>query len=214
MEHRSCGLGAVALIVTGHRLLGEALGYALRLRAGFNAIYVVSSFDANVAAWVLSQTTVVLVDEVQFRNGQQLGRFAVELGNTPVVVIAREAGERGDAAHSMPVAMQTVSAQATIDDLICSLRRATRRGSLPLAPDDTQRTLSPREQETVALIGAGLSNREIAARLGVSVATVKNHVHHVLTKLHARSRWQAAACANERTLRAPNESKDSLSTPR
>lgn len=214
MEHRSCGLGAVALIVTGHRLLGEALGYALRLRAGFNAIYVVSSFDANVAARVLSQTTVVLVDEAHLRNGQPLGRIALELRGTPVVVIAREAGETRDAAHLMPVAAQTVSAQATIDDLICSLRRATRRCGLPLATDDTQRTLSPREQETVALIGAGLSNREIAERLGVSVATVKNHVHHVLTKLHARSRWQAVACASECTSRAPNESKDSLSTHR
>lgn len=214
MEHRSCGLGAVALIVTGHRLLGEALGYALRLRAGFNAIYVVPRFDANVAARVLPHTTVVLVDEAQLRNAQQLARIALELGGTPVVVIGREAGETREAGRSMPIAMQTLPAQATIDDLICSLRRATRRSNLPLAMDTTQRTLSPREQETVALIGAGLSNREIAERLGVSVATVKNHVHHLLTKLHARSRWHAAACASERTSRAPNESKDSLSTHR
>ena len=214
MEHRSCGLGAVALIVTGHRLLGEALGYALRLRAGFDAIYVVSSFDANVAARLLPQTTVVLVDEAQLRNGQELARIALELDGTPVVVIAREAGETREAGRSIPAAMQTVPAQATIDDLICSLRRATRRGGLPLATDDTQRTLSPREQETVALIAAGLSNREIAKRLGVSVATVKNHVHHLLTKLHARSRWHAAACASERTSPTLNESKDSLSTHR
>jgi len=114
----------------------------------------------------------------------------------------------------MLLAMQRVDSQSTIDDLICSLRRATRGSSLTAPADHAQQTLSPREQETVSLIGAGLSNREIAKRLGVSVATVKNHVHHLLTKLHARSRWQAAACACERNSPTLNEPKDSLSTRR
>jgi two-component system, NarL family, nitrate/nitrite response regulator NarL len=53
--------------------------------------------------------------------------------------------------------------------------------------------LTPRERTVVGLIDDGLSNKEIARRLGIELSTVKNHVHHVLEKLHASRRAQAAA---------------------
>jgi DNA-binding CsgD family transcriptional regulator len=43
--------------------------------------------------------------------------------------------------------------------------------------------LTRREREIVALLEQDLSNKEIAVRLGIEVATVKNHVHNVLGKL-------------------------------
>lgn len=54
-------------------------------------------------------------------------------------------------------------------------------------------TLTPREQETLELIGQGLTNRQIAERLVIEVGTVKNHVHNILQKLDASSRHEAAA---------------------
>lgn len=53
--------------------------------------------------------------------------------------------------------------------------------------------LTPREQEILELIGEGLTNQEIAERLVVEVGTVKNHVHSILQKLDASSRYEAAA---------------------
>lgn len=53
--------------------------------------------------------------------------------------------------------------------------------------------LTVREREVLRLVDAGLSNKEIAARLNIEVSTVKNHVHNVLDKLHVTSRMQAAA---------------------
>jgi len=53
--------------------------------------------------------------------------------------------------------------------------------------------LTPREHEIADLIDLGLSNKEIAARLRIEVPTVKNHVHHILEKLNASRRGQAAA---------------------
>lgn len=53
--------------------------------------------------------------------------------------------------------------------------------------------LTPREIEIVRLIDEGLSNREIGRRLVIEVATVKNHVHHVLAKLQVHRRGEAAA---------------------
>ena len=59
--------------------------------------------------------------------------------------------------------------------------------------DETDARLTAREQGIAALLAEGLSNKEIARRLGIELCTVKNHVHHVLEKLHATSRAQAAA---------------------
>jgi DNA-binding NarL/FixJ family response regulator len=48
--------------------------------------------------------------------------------------------------------------------------------------------LTRREREVVLLVGAGMSNKEIAQQLGLSVGTVKLYVHHILVKTGARKR--------------------------
>ena len=55
--------------------------------------------------------------------------------------------------------------------------------------------LSKREREVLALLGEGLTNSEIAARLFISTKTAGNHVSNLLAKLHLRSRTEAAAYA-------------------
>lgn len=57
--------------------------------------------------------------------------------------------------------------------------------------------LTEREQEVVALLASGLTNREIAARLHLAEGTVKNYVSSILQKLGVRDRTQAAVRARE-----------------
>lgn len=57
--------------------------------------------------------------------------------------------------------------------------------------------ISPREMEVLGEIAAGRSNQEIAARLGVSLNTVKTHVARLLGKLGAKRRTDALARARE-----------------
>jgi DNA-binding NarL/FixJ family response regulator len=63
--------------------------------------------------------------------------------------------------------------------------------------------LTEREREVMALVGAGLSNEEIAERLVVSPATARTHVSRAMVKLGARDRAQLVVFAYESGLVAP-----------
>jgi two-component system, NarL family, nitrate/nitrite response regulator NarL len=84
-------------------------------------------------------------------------------------------------------------------ELVCSPRIASllfsRLGHLstPGTITTVGGQLTPREREIAALVACGLSNKEVARRLGVSGATIKNHVHNILQKLNLQRRGEIAA---------------------
>ncbi|GIG86675.1 response regulator transcription factor [Plantactinospora endophytica] len=65
------------------------------------------------------------------------------------------------------------------------------------------RALTEREREVMALVAAGLSNDEIAARLVLSPATAKTHVSRIMTKTQVRDRAQLVILAYESGLTVP-----------
>ena len=62
--------------------------------------------------------------------------------------------------------------------------------AVPAAPELP--TLSPRQRQVAAALAAGRANKEIARDLGISLATVKDHVHAVLSRLGLQRRAQVA----------------------
>jgi DNA-binding CsgD family transcriptional regulator len=64
-------------------------------------------------------------------------------------------------------------------------------------PKDS-RALTPRETEVFAWVAAGLQNKEIAQELGISLATVRNHVHNILEKVEVHSKLEAVSLAFRR----------------
>jgi DNA-binding NarL/FixJ family response regulator len=78
-----------------------------------------------------------------------------------------------------------VSVDEPFEGLVLAVREASRRGVLG------GRRLTRRQAQVLALVAAGLPNREIADRLGVRTHTVKNHVQTILGKLGVSSRTAA-----------------------
>ena len=73
---------------------------------------------------------------------------------------------------------------------------AIEAGLVPAPPEAPP--LTPREREVLRHIAAGLQNKEVAARLRLSTATVRNHVHHILDKLQVHSKLEAVSLAFQR----------------
>lgn len=102
------------------------------------------------------------------------------------------------AAAASQVAEQAWTYAELLDQALAIL--AAERGEVPLAPAlppaiTSAAPLSPREQEVLALVAQGLTNKAIAAALFVSPNTVKTHVSSLMNKLNATSRVQLAAIA-------------------
>jgi DNA-binding NarL/FixJ family response regulator len=78
-----------------------------------------------------------------------------------------------------------------------------REGSPPVRPGTQVDMLTPREKDVLDLIGAGLSNAEIAAELFLGEGTVKTHIGHIFTKLDLRDRAAAVIFAFDHGLVRP-----------
>jgi DNA-binding NarL/FixJ family response regulator len=64
------------------------------------------------------------------------------------------------------------------------------------AKNDAATNLTPREEEILTLLAKGFVSKEIAAQLGVSYETVRDHLKHIYEKLHVHSRGEAVARFN------------------
>ncbi|MDT0309779.1 response regulator transcription factor [Streptomyces sp. DSM 44917] len=96
-------------------------------------------------------------------------------------------------------AVRTVaSGQSMLDPATTARLMSSLRGEdAPAEPEAAALAgLSPREREILALIGEGLTNRQIGKRLFLSEKTVKNHISRLLAKLGVERRVQAAVLAS------------------
>jgi len=170
-DERTCDL----MIARGHRLAGR-----VAIAAGHVDV-ARRSLDAALVTFVRLEMVVEAIRTRLLLAG------ALEIAEPEVAAAeARAALARAERLGATPMA----------DEAAALLRRlgvAVSRG----APGDGT-ALSRRETQVLELLGQGLSNPEIAARLHLSRKTVEHHVAHVLSKLGARNRAEAAAEAVRR----------------
>jgi DNA-binding NarL/FixJ family response regulator len=158
---------------------------------------------------------VVLMDvRMPDTDGLEATRQVIEAGTAQVIVLttfdmdeyvygAMRAGAAGfllksvDARRLVESVRLVAAGDGVIEPSVTRrLMAAFASSPAPVTPaglDD----LTQREHEVLVCLGEGLSNQQIAHRLGVGEATVKTHVSRVLTKLDLRSRVQAAVLAKD-----------------
>ena len=196
-------------ILADVRLYREGLAQAL---AQFDALEVVGCAPADqdgFEAVSARSAAVVLIDASTIHDGAAVNEASEGSGARVVacgvvgrddeVVRCAHAGVAGyvtrEASLEELVATVLTVAQG---DVACPSRIAAillRRLSSGATIDSASRPgvyLTLRERQIVSLLDQGLSNKEIATRLGLEVSTVKNHVHHTLEKLGAKRRGEGA----------------------
>jgi DNA-binding NarL/FixJ family response regulator len=101
------------------------------------------------------------------------------------------------------VAGEAVSPPCLCHHLFQFVARTTREGSMVLNQRLCYRLgLTARQQQLIALLARGFSNKEIAESMRLSEYTVKNHVHRIMRRLNAESRYAAVQTVCEKSIPA------------
>jgi DNA-binding NarL/FixJ family response regulator len=135
---------------------------------------------------------------VTISDTQRRTRATVSRSRELRAEIARERLEREDRQHGQAPTVTTIAAlQAAATRLLALAEAAEARIPAPLAsaPPPPADLLTRRQIEILSLIADGVSTEDIARRLWLSTATVRNHVARTLRALGAHSRLEAVAKA-------------------
>jgi DNA-binding NarL/FixJ family response regulator len=191
-----------ALIISEVRFLRDSLAEILTRMLEIRVCEQAGTLPDAMASAEVIRPELVLLD-VAFPGGVQTAKqmcFAVPeadviaLGvfETEQNVIAwAEAGVAGYVPNTASVdELVTLIGQINHGELTCPppivggmWRRIATLGPKSARAPPSPLSLTKRETEILGLVGAGLSNKDIARRLRISLSTTKTHVHHVLGKL-------------------------------
>jgi DNA-binding NarL/FixJ family response regulator len=184
------------LIVDDHELFRAGLATLLRLTPGIQEVHELASLAELDARLAEIQPDVLLLDLQLERSAiadiprlAEIVRIVVVTATERVedVLAAVRAGARGAVLKSSPVEslVEAVHAVAAGHVSLPPWLQARLVGELRNPTDDP---LTTREREIVTLVARGLRNSEVAARLFISVVTVKTHLSNVFQKLGVRDR--------------------------
>jgi len=213
------------LLVDDHTLFREGLE-SLLSRRDINVLAAVGSGAEGLRLATELEPDVVLLDmRMPTMDGIEVLRQLRKNGFTnPVAMLTTSSDER-DLVESLRsgaqgyllkdmepdqlvVALRDIVAGKTVvaPDLAQVLARVVQGDSIVAEEESPFAKLTPRENEILALLAEGQSNKVIARNLGISDGTVKLHVKSILRKLGIHSRVEAAVIAVEQGLRTTRNS--------
>jgi two-component system nitrate/nitrite response regulator NarL len=197
-------------ILSNIRLLREGLTLAISHQP---TVIVVGSSDISPSLTEIADLhpDVLLLDVARSGSLEICSPLRQILPDMKIVAFAVADVDREIIACAEAGVAGYVSGTGSAEDVVAAVHRAV-RGELLCSPRTAallfsrMAVLSPkrgtatadnmltrREHEIITLVEKGLSNKEIARLLRIGNATVKNHVHSILTKLQVRRRGEAAA---------------------
>lgn len=189
------------LVVDDHALVREGLALVLGARDDIDVVAQYASGEDLLAADAVAD--VVLLDlYLPGLDGIEVLRRIRRRGPEPKVLMLTTIGRPREIRRALAEgAAGFVLKDSTGDELVAAVRAAA-AGITAMTPAaaavlsaSAAATLTPREQDVLALLGQGMTNRDIAAELRLAERTVKVHVGNVLAKLGVTSRTQAALLA-------------------
>lgn len=220
------------LVADGQRLFAESLSLALEREPDLRVLqeHPTRGEDAFEAVRMY-QPDVILVDYwIPGINGPATARSVRAWSPGPKVIIlswfhgpsqvqeAIEAGVNGFLPKSVGVAEVTAAIRRAHagEDLVYAaelarmVERIQARAQHSEERMERMMKLTPREVEILRLLASGSLTKRIAVELGLSVGTIKNHIHNILKKTGARNQLEAVAMAQAEgliaELRAPGTS--------
>jgi DNA-binding NarL/FixJ family response regulator len=204
------------LIVEDHRVVAEGLAVLLDEHADLHVVgWATTVADAErlvatepvdvviVDYWLPDGTGVEAVAALRAYRPDAAVVFLSADDSDEVILAALESGAAGYLVKSAGGAdVAAAVRRAAEGEILMPARQLaallTRRREQARRQAERSRrwdSLTPRERQILGLMAEGMDNREIAVRLGVSYATVRSHVRHVLSKLGARSKLEAVVRA-------------------
>ena len=179
-------------VVTRLRVFQELLSSLVGSRPGF-AVIAIADNAADARETVAAKLPDVALVDANLPGVWSVTEAACMAG-TRVVVFGLSDDPRGleTAANAGCQGAFTTSATSReIVEALDAIRASDNRPPGHPAEARIVASLTSREIQVLQLVAQGLSNKEIAAALTVSLPTVKSHVHNVLSKLGARRRLDA-----------------------
>jgi DNA-binding NarL/FixJ family response regulator len=200
------------------RIYRDGLAAALRSLPEVDSVELCDSMN-DLRKAITAGVGVALVDPREEGGNRPSERVVGDLcalkPPCPIVVLGCDTGDDEIVGLLEVGAAAYVTTDDTIEDLVATLRAAV-RGELYCSPRMARRLqerlaslatsrrrgahrerLSQREQEVLALVRRGRSNKQIARELCLELATVKNHMHNAIVKLNVRNRFEAAAATRD-----------------
>jgi two-component system nitrate/nitrite response regulator NarL len=191
------------VLASGVRIYRDSLAELLGADVRLDVVARASGWDTCLDALATHAPEVVLLDlrlaprGIDLRSLRPVKVVALAVDGAEGVIECGEAGAAGYVTVDDSIARaveRILSAHRGEVDATPNVaaRLLARLGELHAALPPRVASLTRRECEIAGLVGAGLSNKEIASRLHIEVATVKNHVHNIIAKSGACDRRGAA----------------------
>jgi DNA-binding NarL/FixJ family response regulator len=195
-----------------NRLLREALVRLFSKRSDLLVVGQSGYAEATALAVLDSQCDVLVIDSLQTPWFSAITAIEnADRASFKMVVIARESDEKHFLAAIRAGVTGYLLQDASASDVVAAVRAVYRGEAVcppqlcstlfrfvaqmgtetPAQSTASKPDLTLRQQQLVALVAKGLTNKEIASRLNLSEFTVRNHIHRILKQVDAGSRSQA-----------------------
>ena len=200
------------VLVDDHEMVAESFRRVLASQLDIEVIATVGTVASALDAVTALVPDVVLMDYL-LPDGNGVTAARDILARFPDMKVILLTGS--DAPAALPGAIEAGCAgyleKTSALDALAGAVRAAAVGQIVLSVADLRtvasgqgvEALTRREREVLGLLAEGCGNKEIAARLGLRLNTVRNHVQNVLVKLGVHSKLEAVSAATRRGLVLP-----------